>query len=54
MSAHDFQPTRKLREESMPHPFNSDRPTDDPHIGIDRRKLLRGAAALAATAQRRA
>ena len=34
----------------MPHPFNSDRPTDDPHIGIDRRKLLRGAAALAATA----
>ena len=34
----------------MPHPFNSDRPADDPHIGIDRRKLLRGAAALAATA----
>jgi gluconolactonase len=50
MSAHDFQPTRKSREESMTHPLNSDRPADDPHIGVDRRKLLRGAAALAATA----
>src|SRR4029077_13192646 len=34
----------------MTHPFNSDRQADAPGIGLDRRKLMRGAAARPATA----
>ena len=34
----------------MTHPFNSDRPADDPQIVVGRRNLIKGAAALAATA----
>jgi gluconolactonase len=49
MSAHVL-PTRKFWEATMTELLHSDRPSDDTHAGIDRRKLLRGAAAIAASA----
>jgi gluconolactonase len=50
MSAQDFLPNNKIREEIMTNPIQSDHQAEAASAAVNRRNLLRGAAAIAATA----
>jgi gluconolactonase len=50
MSAQDFLPNNKIREEIMTNPLQSDHQAEAASAAVNRRNLLRGAAAIAATA----
>jgi gluconolactonase len=50
ISAQDFLPNKKITEEIMTNPLQSDHQAEAASAAVNRRNLLRGAAAIAATA----